>query len=125
MSVRPRTPRTTPLNRRGSGDGARAPMVRQVTSTRTPSLFSEMSNLEAVHWFPEGTYPPALPFIGPKAPRRPPSPPTRRITVLESGDIERGEIPVVGISAMAGSAGSATEDIAPDKTEPRARGQPP
>ncbi len=43
--ARPMTPTTISLNRRGSGDGtrsARAPIVRQVTSTRTPFLFSGM-----------------------------------------------------------------------------------
>ncbi len=41
----PMTPSTTSLNRRGCGDGtsrARAPIVRQVISTRTPFLFSGM-----------------------------------------------------------------------------------
>ncbi len=67
-------------------------------------------NLKAAGWFPEGCYPPALPFVGPPPSRRPPSPPTRRITQLDSGTIERGEIPVVEI---------------PLEVEPRTRGQPP
>ncbi len=81
-------------------------------------------NLEAVHWFPDGTYPPALPFIGPKPPRRPPSPPTRQIAVLESGDVKRGEIPVVEVSPTTGRVESKT-DVALDDGEPKARGQPP
>ncbi len=70
-------------------------------------------NLEAASWFPLGCYPPALAFAGPSPPRRPPSPPTRRITVLESGDVERGEVPVVEIGPAAWW------------RQPRARGQPP
>ncbi len=77
------------------------------------------------HWFPDGTYPPALPFIGPRPPRRPPSPPTRRITVSESGDIERGEIPVVEISVSVGTVVASETDFALGVGEPRARGQPP
>ena len=75
-------------------------------------------NLEAAEWFPEGSFPPALPFRGDAPPRRPPSPPTRSITVLESGGVERGEIPVVEIAAVVW-AGAATQQ------QPRARGQPP
>ncbi len=56
-------------------------------------------HLEAADWFPEDTYPPALPLNGARAPRRPPSSPTRRIKVLESGVVERGEIPVVEMPA--------------------------
>ncbi len=67
-------------------------------------------NLKAAGWFPEGCYPPALPFKGPPAPKRPPWPPTRRIEKLDSGDGERGEIPVVEIALV---------------IEARARGQPP
>ncbi len=67
-------------------------------------------NLKAAGWFPEGCYPPALSFIGPPPPKRPPAPPTRRITILDSGGVERGEIPVVEI---------------PRVIEARNRGQPP
>ncbi len=67
-------------------------------------------NLKAAGWFPEGCFPPAPPFIGPPPPRRPPAPPTRSITVLDSGVVERGEIPVVEIPVV---------------LEARARGQPP
>ncbi len=67
-------------------------------------------NLNAAGWFPEGCYLPAPPFAGSPPPRRPPSPPTRPITILESGAVERGEIPVIEIPAL---------------LEPRARGQPP
>ncbi len=66
-------------------------------------------NLKAAGWFPDGCYPPALPIIGPPPPRRPPSPPTRPIAILDSGGVERGEIPVVEI---------------PTILEARARGQP-
>jgi hypothetical protein len=72
-------------------------------------------NLKAASWFPDGCYPPALTFTGPPAPARQPSPPTRRIEILESGDVERGEIPVVEIPVAVWSAG----------TPARARGQPP
>ncbi len=67
-------------------------------------------NLKAAGWFPDGCYPPAMAFIGPAPPRRPPSPPTRQITALDSGDVKRGEIPVVEISVV---------------VEARTRGQPP
>ncbi len=67
-------------------------------------------NLEAAGWFPEGCYPPALSFIGPPAPKLPPWPPTRQIQELDSGAIERGEIPLVEIQAP---------------IDPKARGQPP
>ncbi len=67
-------------------------------------------NLKAAGWFPEGCYPPALPFIGPPPRKRPPSPPTRQIMVLDSGTVERGEIPVVEIPLV---------------VEVRTRGQPP
>ena len=56
-------------------------------------------NLKAAEWLPDGCYPPALPFIGDPPPPRLPSPPTRSITILESGTVERGEIPVVVILA--------------------------
>ncbi len=67
-------------------------------------------NLKAAGWFPEGCYPPALPFKGAPPPKRPPWPPTRRIEKLDSGSVERGEIPVVEIVPV---------------VEARARGQPP
>ena len=67
-------------------------------------------NLKAATWFPEGSYPPALPFVGSPPPKRPPWPPTRPILHLDSGAVERGEIPVVEIGPT---------------FEPRARGQPP
>ena len=70
-------------------------------------------NLNAADWFPEGCYPPALAFAGSPRPPRPPAPPTRRIEVLESGEVERGEIPIVEIPVL-GARPSA-----------RARGQPP
>ncbi len=67
-------------------------------------------NLEAAGWFPEGCYPPALSFIGPPPPKRPPWPPTRQVRELDSGAIERGEIPLVEIGSP---------------IAPKARGQPP
>ncbi len=67
-------------------------------------------NLKAACWFPDGCYPPALAFTGPPPLPRPPSPPTRQITTLDSGAVERGEIPVVEI---------------PVTVDARARGQPP
>ena len=67
-------------------------------------------HLKAAVWFPEGCYPAALPFVGPPPPKKPPWPPTRRITKLGSGAVERGEIPVVEIAPVVDS---------------RARGQPP
>ncbi len=67
-------------------------------------------NLKAAAWFPDGCYPPALPFVGPPPPKRLPWPPTRRITKLDSGDVERGVIPVIEV---------------PAPVEARTRGQPP
>ncbi len=67
-------------------------------------------NLKAAGWFPEGCYPPALPFKGAPAPKRPPWPPTRTIEKQDTGPVERGEIPAV--------------EIVPE-VEARARGQPP
>ena len=81
-------------------------------------------NLEAASWFPEGCYPPALAFVGPPALKRPPAPPTRRIEVLESGAVERGEIPVVEISGAFRPTEPAFGGASP-AGEPRARGQPP
>jgi len=70
-------------------------------------------NLEAVTWFPAGSFPPALPFIGEPPPTRPPAPPTPRRTVTASGRIEIGDIPVVVIPAR------------PRKGPPQVRGRPP
>ncbi len=70
-------------------------------------------DLEAADRFPPGSYPPALPFIGPPAPPAPRRPPTRMITVSEEGVVERGPIPVVVIATRY------------QAVEPRARGQPP
>ncbi len=67
-------------------------------------------NLKAVGWFPEGCFPPALPFLGSPLPKCPPWPPTRQIKKLDSGSVERGDIPVVEIPVV---------------VEARARGQPP
>ncbi len=71
-------------------------------------------NLRAAEWFPEGCYPPALPFTGSPAPRRPRRPPTRRLTFGASGIVvARGEIPVIELPVRVGP------------VEPQARGQPP
>ncbi len=75
-------------------------------------------NLVAASWFPDGCYPPALPFTGSRPPQRPPLPPTRPITVLKSGAVERGEIPVVEVPVTV--AVGRLEAV-----EPKARGQPP
>ncbi len=63
--------------------------------------------------FPEGCYPPALPFLGSPPRPLPPSPSTRRITVLETGAVERGPIPVIEPPVRIWG------------IEPQARGQPP
>jgi len=77
---------------------------------------------DAVSWFPEGSYLPAMIFAGDPAPPPPPPPPTREVTELKSGTVERGEIPVVAIPGR-------WQTAAPPKPqaqeEPRARGQPP
>jgi hypothetical protein len=82
-------------------------------------------NLKAAEWFPDGCYPPALPFNGDPPLPRPPSPPTRSITVLESGAVERGEIPVVVIPARVWSTTRQKGEKSWQAVEPRARGQPP
>ncbi len=91
-------------------DDLRAERAAFLAQHREASEALRGGNLKAASWFPQGSYPPALPFIGQPPPRRPPSPPTRRITILESGGVERGEIPVVEIAVI---------------IEVRARGQPP
>ena len=57
--------------------------------------------MEAIDWFPEGSYRPQLPFLGTPAPPRPASPPTRTIEIEESEKgkrvVGRGAIPVVMI----------------------------
>ncbi len=80
-------------------------------------------NPEALSWFPPDCYPPALPFLGAPAPSRPPSPPTRRIEVLESGEVVRGEVPVVTITVRTWPAEPRATGTWWDD-EPRARGQP-
>ncbi len=69
--------------------------------------------LAAAVGFPEGCYPPALPFFGSPPPPLPPSPPTRRIIVLDSGVVERGPIPVIELPVRILA------------IEPQARGHPP
>ncbi len=80
-------------------------------------------NLEAANWFPEGCYPPALSFVGSPPPRTP-SPPTRWIEILDSGAVERGEVPVVEISVAISAPRPWPGEVSPS-CEPRARGQPP
>ncbi len=77
--------------------------------------------LDAVSWFPEGSYIPAMVFVGDPAPP-PPPPPTREITELEPGTVARGEIPVVGLPGRWQSAAPPKPQA---REEPRARGQPP
>ncbi len=79
-------------------------------------------NLKAADWFPEGTFPPALPFNGAPPPPRVPRPPTRRIKTLESGEVERGDVPVVEVPA---TPRPKVPEASPCSIEPRARGQPP
>ncbi len=78
--------------------------------------------LDAVSWFPKGSYLPAMIFAGDPAPPTPPPPPTREVTELEPGTVERGEIPVVEIP---GRWQAAAPPRLQARDEPRARGQPP
>jgi len=78
--------------------------------------------LDAVSWFPEGSYLPAMIFAGDPAPPTPPPPPTREVTKSESGIVERGEIPVVEIPGRMQAAAPPKSQV---RDEPRARGQPP
>ena len=50
---------------------------------------------KAASFFPQGCYPPALPFIGSPAPRRPPPPPTRGLEYEGKNLVSRGPILVV------------------------------
>lgn len=98
-------------------DDLRAELAAFLAQYREASEALLLGNLDALGWFPQGCYPPASPFVGDRPPPRLPSPPTRRILVLESGDVERGEIPVVTIPVM--------PKVVSAAVEPRARGQPP
>jgi len=82
--------------------------------------------------FPRGCYPPALPFVGDPAPPCPPSPPTRRIVELESGEVFRGEVPVVKIPGSLtlephpeGQDRSRSPSWPPPRGEPPTRSRPP
>jgi len=79
--------------------------------------------------FPRGSFPPSLPFVGDPAPLCPPSPPTRRIVQLESGEIFRGEVPVVEIRGSLTLAPLAPQPETPDRSRssswPPPRGEPP
>ena len=92
-------------------------LQRQFTEFRAVYLEASEAlrsgDLKAVASFPAGSYPPALPFVGERPRPRPPSPPTRRLEMTDSGRVERGEIPVVAVPGRWGP------------PEPRARGQPP
>jgi hypothetical protein len=54
------------------------------------------ARMEAIDWFPEGSYRPQLPFLGMPSPPRPPSPPTWTIEIEESEEVKR----VVGREAI-------------------------
>ena len=91
-------------------DGYLAGFLAFQAQYRMASEAFRSGNLKAAGWFPEGCFPPALPFTGSPPPKRPPWPPTRRIEELDSGAVERGEIPMVEIPVV---------------VEERTRGQPP
>ena len=59
--------------------------------------------MDAIDWFPEGSYRPQLPFLGSPVPPRPPAPPTRPIEIEETEKVKRvvarGAIPIVEIGA--------------------------
>ena len=79
----------------------------------------QSGQMEAVDWFPEGSYRPQLPFLGSPAPPRPPSPPTRPIEIEETEKVKRvvarGAVPVVEVPVveMGGRDGSASADHPP------------
>ncbi len=85
--------------------------------------------LDAVSWFPVGSYLPAMVFVGDPAPPTPPPPPTREVTELKPGIVERGEIPVVEIpgrwQAAAAPPKPQTREEPRAQDELKARGQPP
>ncbi len=83
---------------------------------REASAALRSGDLEAATRFPEGSFPPALAFVGDPPPPRPVVPPTRRITRSGKEVVDRGEIPVVEIPGR-WCAGKALG-------EPMARGQP-
>ena len=64
----------------------------------------QSGQMEAVDWFPEGSYRPQLPFLGSPAPPRPPSPPTRPIEIEEIEKVKRvvarGAVPVVEVPVV-------------------------
>jgi hypothetical protein len=93
-----------------------AELTRFVAQYREASEALRSGEPDAPSRFPSGSYPPALPFSGNRPPPPPSAPPTRRITKLESGIVERDEIPVVTIPGRWSAA---------EPEEARARGQPP
>ena len=105
-------------------DELRHGLVAFLTQYCEASEALRSGNLKAANRFPEGCYPPALSFAGLPAPPRPPSPPTRQITILESGTVDRGEIPLVEIPITVRTARSEAQ-AASRTVAPRARGQPP
>ena len=92
----------------------------QVQFREASEALRQGKKLEAAQWFPTGCYPPALPYVGERSPSRPPSPPTRRLKVSESGVVERGEIPVV----VLGAPGRSRPTLVQDSKVPRVRGRP-
>ncbi|MCP4573810.1 MAG: hypothetical protein GY838_15740, partial [bacterium] len=77
--------------------------------------------LDAVSWVPVGSYLPAMVVVGDPAPPVGPPPPTREVTELKPGIVERGEIPVVEIPGRWQAADPPQPQA---REEPRARGQP-
>ncbi len=109
---------------RETGDALRFEFFGYQSQYQIASEALRAGNLKAATWFPEGCYPPALPFLGPPPLPRPPWPPTRRITVLDSGAVERGEVPFVELPATTPTV-EPEADRASQAVESRARGQPP
>ena len=69
---------------------------------RNASDALQSGRMEAIDWFPEGSYRPQLPFLGSPAPPCPPSPPTRRIEIEETDKnvkrvVARGAVPIVDL----------------------------
>jgi len=61
----------------------------------------QSGKMEAIDWFPKGSYRPQLPFLGLPRPPRPPSPRTRPLEIEESENVKRvvgrGAIPTVEV----------------------------
>ncbi len=104
-STRPLFHAEEPQVRKSLREELRAFLARYWSATER--LADRRSSLirDLLQDFPPGCYPPALPFLGDPPPMRPPLPPSRRLEIVGSDVIGRGDIPVVEV--------------------PRARGQPP